>query len=389
VPGGIALSAIPLETSPIGDRYSSHVSNPGVPFVDLSRALASEREELLAAADRVIRSGWLIHGTEHRSFETELARYLGVGHVIGVGNGTDALELALRAVNRDERRTVLTVANAGGYTTTAARAAGFRVGYVDVDPQTHLMDVSAAATAIDDDTFAVVITHLYGRAADVAGLRAICEPRGISVIEDCAQAIGARTVDGLVGSLADLATFSFYPTKNLGALGDGGAVATHHVELAERVRRLSQYGWADKYTSTEPGGRNSRLDELQAAVLRTRLPRVDDGNQRRRDIIARYAAAAPDGLRVLPAEGPNHAGHLCVVETADARALAENLAGVGVQTAVHYPIPDHRQPSTARSEVHLPETERLTGRILSLPCFPELTDDEVDAVARGLTAHDL
>jgi Predicted pyridoxal phosphate-dependent enzyme apparently involved in regulation of cell wall biogenesis len=166
------------------------VSNPGVPFVDLSRALASERAELLAAADRVIRSGWLIHGTEHRSFETELARYLGVGHVIGVGNGTDALELALRAVNRDERRTVLTVANAGGYTTTAARAAGFRVGYVDVDPQTHLMDVSAAATAIDDDTFAVVITHLYGRAADVAGLRAICEPRGISVIEDCAQAIG-------------------------------------------------------------------------------------------------------------------------------------------------------------------------------------------------------
>jgi Predicted pyridoxal phosphate-dependent enzyme apparently involved in regulation of cell wall biogenesis len=129
--------------------------------------------------------------------------------------------------------------------------------------------------------------------------------------------------------MADLATFSFYPTKNLGALGDGGAVATHHVELAERVRRLSQYGWADKYTSTEPGGRNSRLDELQAAVLRTRLPRVDDGNQRRRDIIARYAAAAPDGLRVLPAEGPNHAGHLCVVETADARALAEHLAGSG------------------------------------------------------------
>ncbi|MGB7962352.1 MAG: DegT/DnrJ/EryC1/StrS family aminotransferase, partial [Propionicimonas sp.] len=192
---------------------------------------------------------------------------------------------------------------------------------------------------------------------------------------------------GQVGSLADLATFSFYPTKNLGAIGDGGAIATSDPELAVRVRRLRQYGWSSKYVATEPGGRNSRLDELQAAFLRVRLPLVEAGNQRRRAIITAYAAAAPPEVRVLPADGPHHVGHLAVVECPHRDALAAHLATHGIQTAVHYHTPDHLQP-VLRDRRHgdLPVAERLSRRVLSLPCFPELTDAEVQQVARALAS---
>lgn len=244
------------------------------------------------------------------------------------------------------------------------------------------------APLLDDSVAAVVVTHLYGRLADIAAVKQLCEPHGVRVIEDCAQSLGARTGAGMGGSLADLATFSFYPTKNLGALGDGGAIATSDDALAERLTALRQYGWTGKYHNTIRGGRNSRLDELQAALLSYRLPLLEQGNQRRREIISRYAAAAPAGVRVLPAEGESHVGHLAVVETADASRLREHLSGRGIGTDVHYPTPDHQQPFMNGVVANLPVTEALVGRIASLPCFPELTDAEVAAVCAALADYD-
>lgn len=363
--------------------------NSFVPFNSPGRALSIQHGELLALTSRVFDSGWLVHGPEHRAFEDALAEFVGARHALGVASGTDALEIALRSARTDERTVVLTVANAGAYATTAARAAGYDVRFCDVDPETHLIDRIALEAALDDRVFAVVVTHLYGRLADVAAIRELCAPRGVTVIEDCAQAIGARGPLGAAGSLGDLATFSFYPTKNLGALGDGGAVTTSDDGLANRVRELRQYGWSEKYLITRTGGRNSRLDELQAAFLAYRLPFVDVWNRTRRGIIVEYGAAAPAAVRVLPAVDETHCGHLAVVITEDAAALARHLSDHGIQTAVHYPVPDHHQPAlrSPAGAVSLPQTERLVGRILSLPCFPELTRAEVDQVCEGLASY--
>lgn len=362
---------------------------PRVPLNDLGRALANQSEELAPIVAGVIASGWLVHGPQHAAFEHELAAYVGVPEGIGVASGTDALELSLRAIRAPGRTVVVTAANAGAYTSVAARLAGFEVRYADVDPETHLLDAAAVATLLDERVAAVVVTHLYGRAADVPGLVRLCAPFGVPVVEDCAQAIGAAADWGRAGSAGTLAAFSFYPTKNLGALGDGGAIVTSDADLAELLRHLRQYGWTGKYTISVDGGRNSRLDELQAAILRYRLPLVDGWNARRREIITRYEAAAGERVTVLEARGPYHAAHLAVAVTDDAADLARHLGERGVATGVHYPIPDHRQPAFAadhRSTI-LPVTEGLVGRILSLPCFPELTDTDVDRVCKGLAAY--
>lgn len=359
-----------------------------VPFNDLGRAVHAQLGNLRQITDAVLTSGWYVHGTHHAAFESELADYLGVSHVLGVASGTDALELAMRATATPTRRTVVTVANAGAYATCAALAAGLDVRFCDVEAETHTLDVNSLANLLDEGVCAVVVTHLYGRLADVERIRTLCQPLGIRVIEDCAQSLGARTPQGMGGSLGDLATFSFYPTKNLGALGDGGAIATSDDVLHEQLLALRQYGWTGKYRNTISGGRNSRLDELQAAYLRFRLPLLDAGNERRRQIIARYAEVAPRTVRVLPAEGPNHVGHLAVVETDAVPALRDHLAERGVRTDVHYPTPDHHQEFLAgQARPSLPVTERLAGRIVSLPCFPELTDDEVGRVCAALASY--
>ena len=358
-----------------------------VPFNDLQRATAAQTDPLEAAASAVIKSGWFVHGDQHRRFENDFANYLGVAEVLGVASGTDALELAMRAIATPERRTIITVPNAGAYTTCAALAAGLQVEFVDIDDESHLINPGPLEPRLSENVAAVVVTHLYGRLADTAAVKHLCEPLGIAVIEDCAQSTGARWSEGMGGSVGDLATFSFYPTKNLGAIGDGGAIATSNAQLAQRVRELRQYGWTAKYRNEVPGGRNSRLDELQAAFLNVRLPLLDAGNERRRWIIAQYAAAAPDSVRVLPADGPDHSGHLAVVETDDADALKQHLAAAGIATDIHYPVPDHRQPFINYSGPALPIAESKVGRILSLPCFPELTDEEIDAVCEGLSSY--
>lgn len=359
-----------------------------VPLNDLARAARTQADDLASVFSDVAASGWFVQGPQHGRFEEQLALYLGTDHAVGLASGTDALELAIRATtNEPERDVIINVANAGGYTTCAAVAAGRRVRYCDVSEETHTMDPRALEPLLDRSVGAVVVTHLYGRMADIRTIKDMCGRQGIPVIEDCAQSLGARDNEGMAGAVGDISTFSFYPTKNLGALGDGGAVATNDEDLARKVRELRQYGWNGKYHNVRPGGRNSRLDELQAAFLSLRLRQLDGDNEVRRSIIASYVRAAPDAVRVLPADGPHHVAHLAVAVTDDARALAQHLAEQGIGTDVHYPTPDHRQPAWTDTDCRLPVTDSLMGRVVSLPCFPQLTTDEIAYVCHALSSY--
>ena len=359
-----------------------------VPMNDLSRAVTLHHDDLVRRLTDVLDSGWFLLGPQTRGFANELAAFLDVPHVATVGNGTDALQIALTALMPDRRSVVLTAANAGGYASVAARSAGFTVEYADVDPETHCLDPRDVSARLTEAVGVVVVTHLYGRAADMTPILQAAHAVGALVLEDCAQALGAIAPNGRVGSLGDAATFSFYPTKNLGALGDGGAIATRSDDLAASVRRLQQYGWDTKYRIASGGGRNSRMDEIQAAVLRVRLPLLDEWNEARRSVIRTYVAAAPDGVRVLSAADPAHTGHLAVVEVEDRGALAAHMAAASIRTDIHYPIEDHRQPAFAddSQSVSLPVTEALSRRVLSLPVFPEMRSDEIERVGDALAS---
>jgi len=357
-----------------------------VPLNDLVRGFNSHREELLGALVRVARSGWYVHGPEHEAFQKEFADFVGVDHCVGVASGTDALELAIRAVGEGRDGTVLTAANAGGYTTTAARRVGREVTYADVDP-THLCLTAKSVEPVLRGVAICVVTHLYGRLAPIEEIVELCHDRGVAVIEDCAQSVGAERDGRKAGSFGDAATFSFYPTKNLGALGDGGAIGTSDPELAASLLRLRQYGWASKYSIAVDGGRNSRLDEMQAAVLRSRLPHLASWSRRRREIIQQYTvAAAGTNLTMLPVSGADHVGHLAVGLTPRREEVVAALDAEGVRTDVHYPIPDHVQAAFAHEYAHvsLPVTEETARQLVSLPCFPELTDAEVEQVCDAL-----
>lgn len=359
-----------------------------VPFNDLSRTPADVLERLEDAARRVIRSGWYVMGPEHDAFERELADYVGGGEAVALGNGTDALEFALAALGVGPGSRVLTAANAGGYTSVATRVLGAQPVYCDVDPESLLMTpatVQAALDALHAPPAAIVVTHLYGALAPIRELVALADGLGIPVVEDCAQSLGAR-VDGRAGgTFGAIATASFYPTKNLGALGDGGAILTADPELAAVVRRMRQYGWDRKYHVADTRGRNSRMDELQAAVLRVRLPLLDAANERRRELHARYEAATD---RMVHHADESFIAHLAVVDALDRDGLRRFLDERGIATDVHYPIPDHRQDFPGGPVAQsLPVTERAAQSVLSLPMFPELTDAEADRVAAALQEY--
>jgi len=346
---------------------------------DLQRLHEPQIVELRAALEGVLESGRFVLGRECSRFEAAFAAWCGAPHALGVANGTDALEIALRAVGVDAGDSVVTVANAGGYATTAILACGADPVYVDVDAATMNVDARALPAVLARGVRAVVLTHLYGRLAPAADVAKLCATAGVALIEDCAQAHGARGA----GTFGDVGCFSFYPTKNLGALGDGGAIITRNDELAARARRLRQYGWDAKYHAVAGGGRNSRLDELQAAVLSRKLPHVDEQNARRRAIARRYAAEIANAAIDIPQRGgESDALHLFVVRSRSRDALAAHLAREGVQTDVHYPVPDHRQPFQASrfAALALPVTERLAGDVLTLPCHPAMTDEEVSHV---------
>ncbi|SIQ69137.1 dTDP-4-amino-4,6-dideoxygalactose transaminase [Aromatoleum tolulyticum] len=336
------------------------------------------------ALQRVRKSGWVILGPEVMGFESAFAQYVGVERCVTVANGTDALEIALRSVGIGSGDRVATVANAGMYATTAMLAIGAFPVFMDVDLESRTASSTSVRRAIDLGARAIIVTHLYGKIApDIAEIADICRQRQVPLIEDCAQAHGARLDSRMAGAYGDLACFSFYPTKNLGALGDGGAIVTKRVELAEAALRLRQYGWSEKYKVASPGARNSRLDEIQAAVLMELLPRLDAWNQRRRCIAESYSAGLSNPAVCAPeCGGADYVAHLYVIRTNERDSLREHLKRVGISTDVHYPVPDHMQPVFGErySCLELPNTEALAKTVLTLPCYPEMTDADVERV---------
>jgi dTDP-4-amino-4,6-dideoxygalactose transaminase len=361
-----------------------------VPLNDTRRQYSDLAEELDEAVRRVMAGGWYILGREHDAFEEELAAYCQTSHAVAVANGTDALELSLRALGCGPGDEVITAANAGGYTTTACLLVGVTPVFADIDPDSLEISPASVAEALTGRTKAVVVTHLYGKMADIEGVQRAVAGRGIRIIEDCAQAHGAMRGGERAGSFGDLAAFSFYPTKNLGAMGDGGAIVTDCAELADRLRQLRQYGWDEKYHAAIAGGRNSRMDEIQAAILRRKLPRLDHWNERRRAIVTQYRhAAANTSLRIVHEEGSDYVAHLCVARHPDRDGLRRFLEARGVSTAIHYPVPDHRQPSLEGlpwRKADLGVTEAAVDEIVTLPCFAEMTQEEIDHVCDALRA---
>jgi len=353
---------------------------------DLNRHIRQIEGAVQHAILRVVDSGWFVLGAEVKAFEEEYATYCGSGYCVSLANGTDALELALRALNIGQNNIVLTVANAGMYSTAAIHATGAKAVYADVSDERALIDVEDVAHLISEHKIdALIVTHLYGLMAGIGEIVQLAKRENIPVIEDCAQAHGAMRDGKKAGSFGDIGCFSFYPTKNLGALGDGGAVVTDNLYLAERVRQLRQYGWESKYCVTLPGGRNSRLDEIQAAVLRVKLPLLDNWNVRRREIAARYSTGIHNPKVIVPAvRGEDYVAHLYVINTPGRDGLKQHLAAKSIPSDVHYPIPDYHQPACSHlyPGVSKPVTERQCNEVLTLPCFPELTDAEVDIIIR-------
>jgi dTDP-3-amino-2,3,6-trideoxy-4-keto-D-glucose/dTDP-3-amino-3,4,6-trideoxy-alpha-D-glucose/dTDP-2,6-dideoxy-D-kanosamine transaminase len=337
-------------------------------------------EELRNAVHRVLSSRRYVLGEEVAAFEREFAEFCGTSACIGVANGTDALELALRGVGIAHGDRVATVANAGYYTCTALAAIGAQPVFVDID-ETLTLSTAALEKALPD-VKAIVVTHLYGRLAAIEEIVALAGRYELPVIEDCAQAHGAQRGGRLAGSFGVAGCFSFYPTKNLGAIGDGGAIVTSDRNLVARARSLRQYGWSAKYCVDHPGGRNSRLDELQAAFLRVKLPRLAAWNADRVLIARRYCEGL-DGLGlVLPRwRDGEYVAHLFVVRSHDRDAVRARLSMQGIGTDVHYPIADYRQPVRAAfSHSDLPATEAACNEVLTLPCYPGLTTGEVQRV---------
>jgi dTDP-3-amino-3,4,6-trideoxy-alpha-D-glucose transaminase len=359
-----------------------------VPFGDLKRQYESIKAELDEAAARVLASGWYILGPEVRAFEAEFAAFCGVGHAIGVGNGTEALYLALVALGVGAGDEVISVANAADYEPLTILQAGARPVFVDVDERTYTIEPELLEAAITPHTKAIMPVHLYGRMADMAAIMAVAERHGLPVIEDCAQAHGAQLAGRVAGSIGVCGCFSFYPSKNLGALGDGGMITTNDAELAAKLRRLRMYGWEKRYHTVDPGGINSRLDEIQAALLRVKLRHLADWNNARRRIAQRYNQLLADTDLLLPdlPSDESHVFHLYIVQTEQRDSLQAALQQRGVETAIHYPLPAHLQPvyHGLAEPGSLPITERLAGTVLSLPIYPELTDAEVDAVATAV-----
>jgi dTDP-4-amino-4,6-dideoxygalactose transaminase len=359
-----------------------------IPLNDLRRHHAPLRAALDAAIARVQDRGHYILGAEVEAFEREFAAYCGAAACIAVANGTDALELALRALDIGAGDEVATVANAGGYASTAIRTVGATPIYAEIDDASLLIDASSLSQCFTQCTRAVIVTHLYGRMADVDAISQMAKERNLTVIEDCAQAHGAKRGAGKAGTFGALGCYSFYPTKNLGALGDAGAVITNDALLAAKLGALRTYGWRGKYRVAIQGGRNSRMDEVQAALLRVKLPLLDAWNGRRREIADRYLDAIANPAIVLPPlVSDDEAGadvvHLFVVRTKAREELRAHLANAGVATDVHYPVPDYSQAAwtRGRSTPILERTERACAEVLTLPCYPELTNEEIAAVA--------
>jgi aminotransferase EvaB len=355
---------------------------------DYRQEYEAERADLLAAVDQVMRSGCLILGESVRSFEREFSSYCGAQEGVGLNSGTDALTLGLRALDIGPGDEVITTANTAIPTVAAIVSAGGAPRFVDIDPATYLMDVSALEAAITPRTRCIVPVHLFGQCVDMDVVEAVASRHGLSVLEDCAQCTGARYRGRPAGSTSRLAAFSFYPTKVLGAYGDGGMVVTSDKVLAARLRRLRAYGTEGTYYAEEHGY-NSRLDELQAEILRRKLPRISRYIAARRALARRYDEQLRGLGLTLPLAPPErgHVYHLYVVRHPARDAIVKGLAARDITAGIHYPWPIHRMRGYAAlgyGEGSLPVTEQAAREIMSLPMYPMLTTSDQDRICAAL-----
>jgi dTDP-4-amino-4,6-dideoxygalactose transaminase len=363
--------------------------------VDPGAAYRAQKNAIDAAVGRVLNSGRYLLDAEVAAFELEFAKWLGAARVVACSSGTDALALLLRGLGVGPGCSVVTVSHTFIATVAAIEMTGAVPILVDVEPDHYTMDAHDLAAVLDDPPpglppiRAVIVVHLYGQPADMSAIVALCARHDIPLLEDCSQAHGASIGGRRVGTLAAGAAFSFYPTKNLAALGDAGAVTVRSAELAERIMALRQYGCRTRQVSIESGV-NSRMDEIQAAVLRVKLPSLDLANRRRRAIASAYDRALASSSVRPPARRPGaeHVFHQYVVRVADREKEQAHLRGLGIETSVHYPIPVHRQPGCIGRLALGPSgcraSDGLVNRILSLPMFPEMTDAQVECVANAL-----
>jgi dTDP-4-amino-4,6-dideoxygalactose transaminase len=350
----------------------------------------SYKDEINNAIRKVLDSGHYILGDEVASFEGEFADYLGAEFAVGCANGTDALVLAMRALDIGQGDEVIVPSHTAVPTVAAVVMTGATPVCVDVEPEFYTLDPSLVEAACTDRTKAIIAVHLYGQAAAMDELVDIAKRRDLRLIEDCAQATGAKYRSRRLGTIGDIGCFSFFPTKNLGAIGDGGAVVTSKPELAARLRGLRQYGWDENRISQEAGV-NSRLDELQAATLRIKLSHLDEDNRRRQRLAAYYTENLTGEAVHVPAtrQHAKHAFHLYVLETGERQALMERLKAHDIHAGIHYPVPVHLQPAYKRHMRivgSMRVTERLAGEVLSLPMYPELTLDMADRVIAAVKA---
>ncbi len=358
-----------------------------IPVANPQAQYLSHQTEIDAAIAAALGGNRYILGPETLAFEQEFAAYLGVTYAVGVGSGTDALHLAIRACGLGPGDEIITVAHTAVATVSAIESAGAIPVLVDIDPATYTIDPGKIEAAITPRTQAIIPVHLYGAAVDLKPIIDLTRRYRLKLIEDCAQAHGTRYAGRPVGSYGDVACFSFYPTKNLGAIGDGGLVATSDPTIADNLRLLRQYGWRERYIS-EIAGWNSRLDELQAAILRVKLRHLDEDNDKRRQLAAIYDEQLA-GFVTTPIElsGTRHVYHLYVIRHPEREALMAYLREQGIGTAIHYPVPIHLQPAY-RGRLgdvgSLPETEQAAREIISLPIYPELPESEALTVVNAI-----
>ncbi len=366
-----------------------------VPQADPGASYRAQKGEIDAAIARALDSGWYILGKEGAAFEAEFAAWQGARRAVGVANGTDALALILRGLGIGPGAAVATVSHTAVATVAAIEMVGATPVLIDIEADTYTMDPAELAAVLANPPpglppiRAVIPVHIYGQPAAVAEIIRIADAHGASVIEDCSQSHGALVGARKCGTLGAAAAFSLYPTKNLGALGDGGVLSTDDEALAERIGALRQYGWRERYVS-DMAGVNSRLDEVQAAALRVKLAVLDAANARRQAIAAAYDAALAGGPLSPPVRRPgtSHVFHQYVLRCRDRAAIQAALRARGIATNIHYPVPVHAQPAyrgrVALGPAQCAETARAAGEVLSLPMFPELSDAQVEAVCAAL-----
>ena len=356
-----------------------------IPFLRL--APGEDADAVRAAIDRVIARGWFVLGPEVEAFEAEFARACGAAHAVGVGTGTDALALILRALGIGSGDEVITTPLSAAYSALAVMMAGARPVFADVDPARLTIDPARIERAIGPRTRAVMPVHLYGQAADMAAIEDVAARHHLAIVEDCCQAHLATAGGRPVGTIGAAGAFSFYPTKNLGALGDAGAVVTNDRALAERIARLRNGGQTDRYHHAEFSV-NTRLDEMQAAILRARLPWLNRWTERRRALARQYRERLARGPVDVPQQlDPGHVYHLFVVRSSARDALQAHLAAHGIETLIHYPLSIADQPAmAAAAPAPCPEAARACGEVISLPLYPALDDADVELVAAAVSA---